>query len=275
MPTVAVIIISRGSYGKGKEVAERVAQRLGYRCMGREVLLDASNEFGIPELKLVRAIYNAPSILDRFTFGKERYIAYFQSALLKYFQGDNVVYHGLAGHFFIKGVSHALKVRIIADMAERVRIEMVRGGISREEAQKILKKDDEERRKWSLNLYGIDTSDPSLYDLVIRIKKMTVAAAVDVICYTANLENFETTFESQKAMDDLVLAAEVKAALIDLKPDIQVFAQDGRILVGGTAIVSGTAHSLEKPEVIEEIKRIALKISEVKSVEIKLSHLGD
>jgi cytidylate kinase len=264
---MAVITISRGSYSKGKEVAEKVAQRLGYRCTGREVLLDASKEFGIPEVKLVRAIHDAPSILDRFTFGKERYIVYFQAALLKYLQGDNVVYHGLAGHFFIKGVSHALKVRIIADMADRVRHEMEREGISRVEAQKTLKKDDEERRKWSLNLYGIDTSDPSLYDLVVRIRKMTVADAVDIICYTTGLENFKTTFESQKAMDDLVLAAEVKAALIDLKPDIEVFAEDGRVLV------SGTAHSLEKREVIEEIKRITLKISKVKSVDIKLSHL--
>ncbi len=266
---MAIVTISRGSYSYGREVAERVAQVLGYRCVGREVLLDASKEFNIPEVKLVRAIHNAPSILDRFTFGKERFIVYFQAALLKYLQGDNVVYHGLAGHFFVKGISHALKVRIIADMADRVRLEMEREGIGREEARQILKKDDEERRKWSLNLYGIDTSDPSLYDLVVRIRKLTVTHAVEIICHAANLETFKTTFESQKAMDDLVLAAEVKAALIDLKPDIQVFAEDGRVQVGATA------HALEKPEVIEEIKRIALKIEKVKSVDVKLSHLKD
>jgi cytidylate kinase len=275
MSAMAIIIISRGSYSKGKEVAEKVAQKLGYRCTGREVFLDASKEFGIPEVKLLRAIHDAPSILDRFTFGKERYIAYFQAALLKYLQGGNAVYHGLAGHFFVKGVSHTLKVRIIADMADRVRQEMEREGISREQAQKTLKKDDEERRKWSLNLYGIDTSDPSIYDQVICIRKMTVADAVDVISFTANLENFKTTFESQKAMDDLVLAAEVRAALIDLKPDIQVVAEDGNVVVTSAALVSGTAYSLEKPEVVEEIKRIALKISKVKSVEINSSHFKD
>jgi cytidylate kinase len=266
---MAIITISRGSYSKGKEVAERVAQTLGYRCIGREVLLDASKEFNIPEVKLVRAIHNAPSILDRFTYGKERYVACFQAALLKYLQGDNVTYHGLAGHFFLKGIAHVLKVRIIADMADRVRLEMEREGISREEARQTLKKDDEERRKWSLNLYGIDTSDPSLYDLVIHIRKLDVAEAVEIICHTARLDNFKTTVASQKAMDDLVIAAEIKATLVELKPDVQVSCQDGRVIVGATT------HLFEQPEMVEEIKRIALGVAGVKSVDLKLTHLVD
>ena len=41
---------------------------------------------------------------------KEKFIAYFQAAFLKCLKRDNVVYHGLAGHFFLRGISHALKV---------------------------------------------------------------------------------------------------------------------------------------------------------------------
>ena len=79
---MAIITISRGSYSRGKEVAERVAQKLGYQCYAREVILEASKEFNIPEIKLVKAIHDAPSILERFSYGKEKFIAYFQSALL-------------------------------------------------------------------------------------------------------------------------------------------------------------------------------------------------
>lgn len=266
---MAIITISRGSYSKGKEVAERVAKALDYRCIGREVLLAASKEFNIPEVKLVRAIHDAPSILDRFTYGKERYVACFQAALLKYLQGDNVAYHGLAGHFFLKGVSHVLKVRIIADANTRVRLEVEREGISWEAASRILKKDDEERRKWSLNLYGIDTSDPSLYDLVIHIRKIDVTEAVDIICHTARMDSFKTTVESQKAMDDLVTAAEIKAILVELKPDVQVSCRDGRVIVGAAT------HLFEKPELVEEIRRIVLGIAGVKSVDFKQTHLVD
>lgn len=35
---MAIITISRGSYSKGKEVAEKVAEKLGYECISRDVL---------------------------------------------------------------------------------------------------------------------------------------------------------------------------------------------------------------------------------------------
>ncbi|MBC8462042.1 MAG: cytidylate kinase family protein, partial [Deltaproteobacteria bacterium] len=73
---MSIITISRGSYSKGKEVAEKLSQRLNYKCIGREILLDASNEFHVPELKLTQAIRNSPSVLDKITYRKERYLTY-------------------------------------------------------------------------------------------------------------------------------------------------------------------------------------------------------
>ena len=107
---MAIITISRGSYSRAKEIAEKLAQELGYGCVSREILLEASEEFNIPEIKLVRAIEDAPSILDRFTQGKERYLAYIRAALLKHAQKDNVVYHGIGGNFLLQGIPHVLKV---------------------------------------------------------------------------------------------------------------------------------------------------------------------
>ncbi len=49
---MAIITISRGSNSRGKEVAESLAQRLGYDCVSREILLEASAEFNIPEIMM-------------------------------------------------------------------------------------------------------------------------------------------------------------------------------------------------------------------------------
>ena len=197
---MSIITISRGSYNRGKETAEAIAKRLGYTCIGRDLILEASKEFNVPEIKLVRAIHDAPSILERFTYGKEKYVAFIRSALLRHVQKDNVVYHGLAGQFFLKDIAHVLKVRIISDMEHRVKLEMEREGISYSEALQMLKKDDEERRKWGLHLYGIDSTDPSLYDLVVNIKQLTVEEAVDIICTAVKFKLFQTTPESQQAL---------------------------------------------------------------------------
>jgi cytidylate kinase len=266
---MAIITISRGSYSKGKEVAEKVAQKLGYQCYAREVLLGASKEFNIPQIKLARAIHDAPSIFERFSYGKDKFIAYFQSALLKSVQRDNVVYHGLAGHFFLKEIGHVFKVRIITDMEDRIKLEMERQRISREQALAVLKRDDSERRKWSQHLYGIDTADPILYDLVIHVGKITVDDAVDVICHTVEMPAFKTTFESQKALDDLVLASEVKTSLIEIKPDIEVFVRDGEVILGASALV------MKDPNMVQEMERIVRRISGVKDVSVKSSHLVD
>ena len=161
-----------------------------------------------------------------------------------------MVYHGLAGHFYVKGVSHVLKVRIIADMKDRIQAFMDREKISYENAVALINKDDLERHKWSQNLYGIDTSDPILYDLVIRVRKMSVDDAADVICHTAGLETFKTTFESQKAMEDLVLASEVKTTLLELKPDIQVFVRDGIVTLGASAQI------MKDPDLVMEMEKI-------------------
>jgi cytidylate kinase len=228
---MAIITISRGSYSHGKKIAEKVAQKLGYKCIARDILLEASKDFNVPEFKLIQALEDAPSTIDRIMSRKEKYIAFIKAAVLKHCKNDNVVYHGFAGHFFVKEIPHVLKVRIIADLEDRVKLVMERDGISKNEAVRSINKLDEERTKWSQHLYGINTWDPALYDLVIHIKRIMIDNAVDIICNNVGLKQFQTTSESQQAMDDLCLASEVKASLIDLKTDIEVSAQKGIIYI--------------------------------------------
>lgn len=260
---MSVVTISRESYTQTKAVAEKVAQKLGYECISREILIEASEEFNVPEIKLLQAIRDAPSVLDRFSFGKERYTAFMQSALLDRLQRDNVVYHGLAGHHFVRGVAHVLKVKIIGKTEDRVNLVMRRAelfeqaawamsgmsvpglgrpgryaGMSRDRALAILNDIDEARRKWGLHLYGTDTADPGLYDLVIHLETLSTDDAVDMICHAAGLPRFRTTSESQQAMDDLALAARIKANLIERFPRAEVAAEGPAVYValeGGSA----------------------------------------
>jgi cytidylate kinase len=258
---MSIVTISRGSFSYGKEVAEKLASKLGYKCISREIILEASKHFNIPEIKLTRAIHDAPSILDRFTYGKERYVTYFREALLHHLQKDNVVYHGLAGHFLVPGISHVLKVRILADMEDRVAEEMRREGISAKEARVILKRDDEERYRWSFHLYGIDNRDPSLYDLVIHINSITIDGAADIIQYTLSQPRFRTTPESQKAMDDLMLAAQVQAALVNEVPSAKVEVEKGELVVRmGVAWGEDKRFIAKVDQIVDEVGGVKVKI---------------
>ena len=204
---MGIVTISRGSYSRGIEIAEKLAQKLGYECISREVLLEASKEFNIPEVRLVHAIEDAPSIFDHIKDGKRRYVAFIREAFLEYIQKDDIVYHGFAGHFFTKEIPNILKVRIIANMDFRVKVVMERENISEEKARKLLYKIDVERRKWSMYLYGIDTNTTELYDVILHIDCLQVDGAVDFIYDLAKRPCFQTTPESQKKLKDLLEAA--------------------------------------------------------------------
>lgn len=206
-----IITISRGSYSHGGEVAEKVAERLGYECVSREVLLEVSKEFNIPEIKLQRAIKSAPSSFERYTFGRERYIAYIRAAILGFLVKDNIVYHGFAGHFFVEDIPHVCKVRIIAEMSSRVACMMKREKVSSEvEALRMVNDVDNERRKWSVKLYDMDTWDCRSYDMVLKIEKIGVDDAVNLICDTIGLPAFQTAPESQKKIEKRLEEARAK-----------------------------------------------------------------
>ena len=107
----------------------------------------------------------------------------------------------------MKDIPHILKIRIIADKSYRTELLMKREGLSTEKAEAMVDKIDEERKDWSMKLYGIDTWDSRLYDLVINIGKISIDYAVELICKTAKLSAFQTTGEAIKLMDRLILDA--------------------------------------------------------------------
>jgi cytidylate kinase len=225
-----LITISRGSYYHGKSVAEKLAKKLGYSCFSRDQIIENLDDFHLPEIKMVRGLNNTFSVLDRFPHGKKRFTTAMRSSILQIFLAGDVVYHGLVAHHFVRNISHVLKVRIIADTADRVAGEMAREKIAEEKALDILKKDDEERRKWGLFLYGIDVMDPETYNLTIRIGHLTEDDAVEIIAKAAGLPSFQETPESKAALADSAMAALVGRKLFDF-PLAAVSAKNGRVTI--------------------------------------------
>jgi len=207
-----IIAISRSSYLHGREIAEGVAAKIGYTCISQEELLDASQEFIMPDIKL---IWNSLFILDRAIFWKYRYISYIRAALIRHLQKDNVVFHGFCDHVFLKEIDHVLNVKITADIEDRVKLIMEEhDGVSRKEALSFIKTIDGKRKRWCQKLYQIDISNNSQYDMTMNISKFPQDRAVDIICKIVKLNRFQTTPESQKRMDELLIPVKAGASPI-------------------------------------------------------------
>ncbi|HKJ65229.1 MAG TPA: cytidylate kinase-like family protein [Desulfopila sp.] len=262
---MTIITLSKGACSNGESIATKVAERLGYRSISREVVLEASQDYHIPEDRLARALHDAPSLIDRITYEKQQSLVYVTAKLLRWLQRDNVVYHGLGGHFFASDVSHHLRVRILARMEDRVTAQMGRLHISRKKALSLLENEDRERRAWSRDLYGVDTFDMQLYDLVINLDRLRVEDAVDLVCETAGRPQFQATAESLEAVVSLALAAEAKALLARDFPGCDVHAEREDLEV----TVRLSPHR-EKAEAASKIESILCSLPAVEGVQVNI-----
>lgn len=261
---MAIIIISRASYSHGRTVAEKVAQELNYNCISREVISLAAEEYGIPEKWLKDTIEKGPSILDRFTYEKKKYITYIRSALLEYAIKDNLVYHDFVGTFLLKGIPNILRVLVSATIEERVREMVKKLKISGEQARKNIEKFDRDRKKWAMFFHGRDPWDIKEYDLGIVIGRLSIDDAVKKIIETAKLPSFQITDEVKKILMDEYLATKVKSDLMNFYSDVEVTADSGIVTVH-------LQRSIRQQEAItEDIRSILMEIPEIKEVRINI-----
>lgn len=242
---MAIITVSRGSFSGGQKLAECVAANLGYRCVSREILVNAAKEYGVSAEKLSQALTNEPKIWEHIILERKKYLSFIKSALIREVRDENVVYHGHAGHLLLNGVPHVLRVRVIASMAFRTEAAMERRGLSREEAIKFIEKIDAKRVKWTRFLYRVDWNDPSLYDIVINLDHITLNGACEMVSHMAGWNEYKPSKLSKKAIDDLALSTHLKALITGDKlvsdGHVEIIADDGVVTIAGVVESIGEA----------------------------------
>ncbi len=234
---VSVITISRGTLSGGKMLAECLARRLGYRCIDRDVIVERAAASGVSQQELRAALEKPPTFLERFKHKKYLYLVLMQAALAEEVRTGKAIYHGLAGHLLLKGGTPVLRTRIIAPLEFRIRMAQDRLKLSRNDAISYIEKMDDDRRRWTQYLYGVDWGDPSLYDVVINLEHININQACRMITSLIQERCFDNTPECQAMMNDFALASRVRASLA-LNPatsdlEVEVESREGVISITG------------------------------------------
>lgn len=210
---MAIITISRGCFSHGQEIAEKVAEMLGYECISREILIEAAKLFNVSEKKLIKSLHDAPTIIERIAHGKTEYLGGIKASLLGYARKGNMVYHGHAGHLLLTEIPQILKVRIFAEIEDRITFLQQKQNISREQALLDIEIEDRNRSNWTRYLYKVDINDPRLYDIIIKIGDLTIDNACEIICFAAKSNAYLMTTESKQVLDDAAITSYINAAL--------------------------------------------------------------
>ena len=80
---MAIITITRGVQSGGRDLARRLADRLGYNCMSREVISACAKKYNIMEDELYKRLLEAPRIWQRLSKEHRRYLIYIQCSLVE------------------------------------------------------------------------------------------------------------------------------------------------------------------------------------------------
>ena len=255
-----IICISRYSYGYGKELAEKLAQKMGYACIGREELTDGATAYGIPVGKLEMALMKHQALSETLAVEVDLFKAYITAALceraLRSGPEGGIVYHGRTGHLVLTGLTHVLRIRAIADMEDRIDRAMQRLHLSRDKAKLYNEQVDEDIRRWVRFLYNVNWDDPSLYDVTINSAHLSVENSSGALVHMARLPEFQATPAIEQTVQDLLLAARCRLAIgKDEEARLvkaTVHAQKGNVSV--TYLPRDAKPARRIPEILEKIE---------------------
>ncbi len=260
---MSVITISRGPFSGGEMLAECLSHELGFRCVDREVIVERAAAHGVSQEELRAALEKPPTLIEWLQHRKYLYLVLIQAALIEEVRTGKAVYHGNAGHLLLQGGPPLLRVRIVAPTEFRVRLAQDRLKLTPDEALDYIARADQDRRKWTQYLYGIDWSDPANYDVVLNLESIDIAGACHTVATLARRKSFEVTPAWQAAMDDLALASQVRTELAfneaTAHMEVGVTAKEQAVRITG---------SVSNLWEVEQVRLIAASVRGVQSVDL-------
>lgn len=242
---MAIVTISHQLGAGGPEIGMAVAERLGFRYVDQDMIVQAARRYGVVEERLTQLDETKPSLFERFDAETRLYLTVLQTALYDQAEGDHAVIMGRGGQYLLRGIAHALRTLVIAPFDLRVKrvvkkmAEQMGEAVDARAAADIIRRTDAEKAGRMRYLYDVDWTDQGLYDLVLNAEKLSIEAAVEVILGLVRRPEMATTEESRRQVANRALASRVRAALAadpeTRKYRINVEVDRGVVVLEGTA----------------------------------------
>ena len=210
---MAIIAISRQLGSGGYTIAAAAAKILTYDYVDRQMIVDAARAFDVSEAKIAEAAERRPAGWQRFDEERTRYRIFLDAAFFAIAERDNVVTAGRGIASLVQGISHALRVRIMAPFDLRVERIMKKEGINHAKAAHKIREYDRDVVARISYLFGPEWALPENYDVVINTLRDDPALYADMVASLAAHPRFSPTPESTQMIKNLSLAAQVRAAI--------------------------------------------------------------
>lgn len=247
------ITVSRKMGTHGSDIAKRVASELGYRFYDTEAINQMAQELGV--LDSVRQVDGrTPPLLQRiFSDRPAIYLERLYSVIYELAKKGDAVFLGRGSHLLLRDFPCAVHVWVTASPERRIRT-LLDQGFTRETAARAMKRSDDERSAILKFAFGVDWEDPTRYDLVLNMDKLSVDLAVSTVLHVVRSPDVsEASAETLRALDTLALGSRAEAALNEATLEHRFAASlsvsvvaPGKVRVSGRVETQGQRANAEK-----------------------------
>ena len=206
-----VIAVTRQVGSSGEEVAQAIAQGLGFRYVDYQVVQDAAREAGVsPET--VSEAERTPSLLTRILEALAKnpglpaagwadpvslsisplmtssdYRKFVEDVVRALASEGNCLILGHAAQVILKDRPDTLKVLVTGSRRMRVRRVMVGMAVDEKTAQKTVERTDAERVDYFRRFYDTGYLTPCTYDIVVNTDHLSPGQAAQIVTLAASL----------------------------------------------------------------------------------------
>ena len=208
---MAVVTISRQIGSGGEEIAHRVCDLLRYRYFDKQLIIQSASDVGLHRDHVVdysedqyemqtfmaRLFRSGPRPVKRVsvrtedssgrvqltaeTIDEGQYVELIKAAVTAAAEQGDIVIVGRGGQAILQDRPDVLHVRIIAPDGTRIARLQELEGLTIEQAQQRIARQDRATAEYLGRFFGIRWDDPALYHLVINTGKLGLEGAAQLI----------------------------------------------------------------------------------------------
>ena len=235
MPVVA---ITREMGSLGNEVARGLGDELGLPVVYHEVIDHLADRMRVRRSHVIRLLDGHAGLLERLTADKVSMFLHSSDEVIAMAQGKGAIIRGWGATHLLRDVPHVVCVRVCAPFKVRHGRMMERVGSN--DAERVadeIHRNDEAHTAIMKRNFDLRWTDPEHYDVVLNTERVTVGECVEEILRLVRSPKFGETDQSRQQLDDLALAARVRAALLksaETRPiKVTVSAKAGIVTLAG------------------------------------------
>ncbi len=212
---MAVITISRQVAALGDEISALLAEKLGYKFIGRKVIEQKLIDLGFSAEKLKKYDERKPGFFAALAKDRDEYLNYLQTAIFEAASEGNCVLIGRGSFIILEDLPNRFAARLVASNQVRLERLMKEFSWNEKQAQQRIDESDANRFGFHKSFFNLVNEDPAHYHLTLNTALVDIETAADSI---ANAMKKTITPEKEKQgaqkINELLTAQRVVNSLI-------------------------------------------------------------